>query len=143
MILWVSQEKHINLAHIESRKSKRVKTEVEIYAECSCTKKEFNELVQHLKDHVNIISYNTPQNVWSVETGESVTCNKYLSKVTIQDCIIHSLITGEKLTWLQYISIVIVLLLLLVLYSRLFGLCVCFGWLARCRRSPLVSPEDL
>ncbi|XP_058244270.1 tryptophan 5-hydroxylase 2 isoform X1 [Hemibagrus wyckioides] len=62
------QEKHVNLAHIESRKSKRVTTEVEIYAECSCTKKEFNELVQHLKDHVNIISYNTPQNVWSVET---------------------------------------------------------------------------
>lgn len=60
----------MNLSHIESRRSKRVTNEVEIYAECNCTKKEFNELVQHLKDHVNIVSYNTPQHVWSAETGE-------------------------------------------------------------------------
>lgn len=60
----------MNLAHIESRRSKRVTNEVEIYAECNCTKKEFNELVQHLKDHVNIVSYNTPQQVWSAETGK-------------------------------------------------------------------------
>lgn len=94
------------MAHIESRKSKRVTTEVEIYAECSCTKKEFNELVQHLKDHVNIISYNTPQNVWSVETGESVTCSKYLFMLKniyariddmyqMQNCIIHSHLTSS------------------------------------------------
>lgn len=64
------KEKHVNLSHIESRRSKRVSNEVEIYAECNCTKKEFNELVQHLKDHINIVSYNTPQHVWSAETGE-------------------------------------------------------------------------
>lgn len=64
------KEKRVNLAHIESRRSKRVTNEVEIYAECNCTKKEFNELVQHLKDHVNIVSYNTPQQVWSAETGK-------------------------------------------------------------------------
>lgn len=62
----------MNLAHIESRRSKRISNEVEIYAECSCTKKEFNELVQHLKDHVNLVSYNTPQHVWSSETGMSL-----------------------------------------------------------------------
>uniref|UniRef100_A0A8C8CIW5 Tryptophan 5-hydroxylase 2 n=1 Tax=Oncorhynchus tshawytscha TaxID=74940 RepID=A0A8C8CIW5_ONCTS len=61
------QEKHVNLAHIESRMSKRIATEVEIYADCSCSKKEFNELLEHLKDHVNIISFNTPQNQWSTE----------------------------------------------------------------------------
>uniref|UniRef100_A0A673JKD4 Tryptophan 5-hydroxylase 2 n=1 Tax=Sinocyclocheilus rhinocerous TaxID=307959 RepID=A0A673JKD4_9TELE len=67
------QEKHVNLSHIESRRSKRVTNEVEIYAECNCTKKEFSELVQHLKDHVNIVSYNTPQQVWSAETdGEGI-----------------------------------------------------------------------
>lgn len=60
----------MNLSHIESRRSKRVTNEVEIYAECNCSKKEFNELVQHLKDHVNIVSYNTPQHVWSAETGK-------------------------------------------------------------------------
>lgn len=64
------KEKHVNLSHIESRRSKRVTNEVEIYAECNCTKKEFSELVQHLKDHVNIVSYNTPQHVWSADTGK-------------------------------------------------------------------------
>lgn len=88
------------MAHIESRKSKRVTTEVEIYAECNCTKKEFNELVQHLKDHVNIISYNTPENVWSVETGESVTCRKCLFEVKIQGfmkCIMHKIHEMHKI----------------------------------------------
>ncbi|MEQ2197687.1 hypothetical protein XENOCAPTIV_002065 [Xenoophorus captivus] len=47
--------------------SKRVPNEVEIFADCKCSKKEFNELLQHLKDHVNIISFNTPAHVWSAE----------------------------------------------------------------------------
>ncbi|CAL8376237.1 unnamed protein product [Arctogadus glacialis] len=63
-------EKHVNLNHIESRKSKRVAREVEIYADCSCSKKEFNDLLQHLKDHVNIISYNTPAQLWSTEADD-------------------------------------------------------------------------
>uniref|UniRef100_A0A8C5C6A4 Tryptophan 5-hydroxylase 2 n=1 Tax=Gadus morhua TaxID=8049 RepID=A0A8C5C6A4_GADMO len=67
--LRIFQEKHVNLNHIESRKSKRVAREVEIYADCSCSKKEFNDLLQHLKDHVNIISYNTPAQLWSTEAG--------------------------------------------------------------------------
>ncbi|CDQ65319.1 unnamed protein product [Oncorhynchus mykiss] len=69
------QEKHVNLAHIESRMSKRIATEVEIYADCSCSKKEFNELLEHLKDHVNIISFNTPQNQWSTEADDVCVCN--------------------------------------------------------------------
>uniref|UniRef100_A0A8C6T6V7 tryptophan 5-monooxygenase n=1 Tax=Neogobius melanostomus TaxID=47308 RepID=A0A8C6T6V7_9GOBI len=67
------QERRVNLNHIESRVSKRVLNEVEIFADCSCSKKEFNELLQQLKDHVNIISYNTPINAWSSEAdGEDV-----------------------------------------------------------------------
>ncbi|XP_056137326.1 tryptophan 5-hydroxylase 2 isoform X2 [Lampris incognitus] len=65
--LRVFQERHVNLNHIESRMSKRIANEVEIYADCSCSKKDFNELLQHLKDHVNIISFNTPAHVWSTE----------------------------------------------------------------------------
>lgn len=59
----------MNLNHIESRASKRVPNEVEIFADCSCSKKEFNELLQYLKDHVNILSFNTPAHVWSAEAG--------------------------------------------------------------------------
>uniref|UniRef100_A0A3B3YCQ1 Tryptophan 5-hydroxylase 2 n=1 Tax=Poecilia mexicana TaxID=48701 RepID=A0A3B3YCQ1_9TELE len=64
------QERRVNLNHIESRMSKRVPNEVEIFADCKCSKKEFNELLQHLKDHVNIISFNTPAHVWSAEADE-------------------------------------------------------------------------
>uniref|UniRef100_A0A8P4GJK2 Tryptophan 5-hydroxylase 2 n=1 Tax=Dicentrarchus labrax TaxID=13489 RepID=A0A8P4GJK2_DICLA len=64
------QEKRVNLRHIESRVSRRVVNEVEIFADCSCSKKEFNELLQHLKDHVNIISFNTPAHVWSAEADD-------------------------------------------------------------------------
>jgi hypothetical protein len=46
-----------------------VAREVEIYADCSCSKKEINDLLQHRKDHVNIISYNTPAQLWSTEAG--------------------------------------------------------------------------
>ncbi|KAM8862012.1 LOW QUALITY PROTEIN: tryptophan 5-hydroxylase 2 [Synchiropus picturatus] len=67
------QERRVNLNHIESRVSKRVTNEVEIFADCNCSQKEFNELLQHLKDHVNIISYNTPAHVWAAEAGEDVT----------------------------------------------------------------------
>uniref|UniRef100_A0A3Q2EG58 Tryptophan 5-hydroxylase 2 n=1 Tax=Cyprinodon variegatus TaxID=28743 RepID=A0A3Q2EG58_CYPVA len=64
------QERRVNLNHIESRMSKRVPNEVEIFADCKCSKKDFNELLQHLKDHVNIISFNTPAHVWSAEADE-------------------------------------------------------------------------
>lgn len=63
------QEKRVNLRHIESRASRRLTGEVEIFADCSCSQKEFNELLEHLKDHVNIISFNTPAHVWSAEAG--------------------------------------------------------------------------
>ncbi|XP_029378089.1 tryptophan 5-hydroxylase 2 isoform X1 [Echeneis naucrates] len=63
------QEKRVNLNHIESRISKRVPNEVEIFADCSCSKKDFNELLQQLRDQVHILSFNTPQHVWTAETG--------------------------------------------------------------------------
>lgn len=65
------QEKRVNLRHIESRLSRRRTDEVEIFADCSCSPKEFNELLEHLKDHVNIISFNTPAQVWSAEAGRT------------------------------------------------------------------------
>ncbi|XP_075939377.1 tryptophan 5-hydroxylase 2 isoform X2 [Anarhichas minor] len=83
------QEKRVNLSHIESRMSKRVVNEVEIFADCSCSKKEFEELLQHLRDHVNVISFNTPAHVWSAEAGEStsaVTLHLYLcGRLTDED----------------------------------------------------------
>ncbi|XP_058500592.1 tryptophan 5-hydroxylase 2 isoform X1 [Solea solea] len=67
--LKIFQEKRVNLNHIESRPSTRVSDEVDILADCSCSKAEFNELLQHLKDHVNVLSFNTPAHVWAEEAA--------------------------------------------------------------------------
>ncbi|XP_067090053.1 tryptophan 5-hydroxylase 2 isoform X2 [Osmerus mordax] len=84
------QEKHVNLNHIESRRSKRFTSEVEIYADCSCTKKQFNELLQHLKDHVNIVSFNTPPHVWTAE-AECIVC--------VCVCVCVCVVDEEEVPW--------------------------------------------
>uniref|UniRef100_A0A8C9G2K3 Biopterin-dependent aromatic amino acid hydroxylase family profile domain-containing protein n=1 Tax=Pavo cristatus TaxID=9049 RepID=A0A8C9G2K3_PAVCR len=55
------------MVHIESRKSKRRNSEVEIFVDCDCSKKEFNELIQLLKFQTNIVSLNPPENIWTDE----------------------------------------------------------------------------
>ncbi|NXO19948.1 TPH2 hydroxylase, partial [Cisticola juncidis] len=65
------QEKHVSMVHIESRKSKRRNSEVEIFVDCDCSKKEFNELIQLLKFQTNIVSLNPPENVWTDEEGKA------------------------------------------------------------------------
>ncbi|XP_044834816.1 tryptophan 5-hydroxylase 2 isoform X2 [Mauremys mutica] len=61
------QEKHVSMVHIESRKSKRRNSEVEIFVDCDCSKKEFNELIQSLKFQTNIVTLNPPENIWTDE----------------------------------------------------------------------------
>ncbi|RXM99974.1 Tryptophan 5-hydroxylase 2 [Acipenser ruthenus] len=64
------KEKHVNLVHIESRKSKRRNSEVEIYADCDCSKKEFNELILVLKLHSSSITLNPPDSMWTEQEEE-------------------------------------------------------------------------
>ncbi|XP_044535126.1 tryptophan 5-hydroxylase 2 [Gracilinanus agilis] len=61
------QEKHVNMVHIESRKSRRRNSEVEIFVDCDCSKKEFNELIQLLKFQTTIVTLNPPENIWTEE----------------------------------------------------------------------------
>ncbi|MGH0136446.1 UNVERIFIED_CONTAM: hypothetical protein FKN15_049915 [Acipenser sinensis] len=68
--LRIFQEKHVNLVHIESRKSKRRNSEVEIYADCDCSKKEFNELILVLKLHSSSITLNPPDSMWTEQEEE-------------------------------------------------------------------------
>ncbi|XP_051885897.1 tryptophan 5-hydroxylase 2-like [Pristis pectinata] len=65
--LQIFQEKHISLIHIESRKSKRRDSEVEIFVDCYSTKEDFNELIQLLRAHVNIVSLNLLTSNWMEE----------------------------------------------------------------------------
>ncbi|XP_027743695.1 tryptophan 5-hydroxylase 1 isoform X2 [Empidonax traillii] len=50
------QEKHVNLVHIESRKSKRRNSEFEIFVDCDSKREQLNEIFQLLKSHVNVVS---------------------------------------------------------------------------------------
>ncbi|CAI9613360.1 unnamed protein product, partial [Staurois parvus] len=52
------QEKHVNLIHIESRKSKRRNSEFEIFLDCDSNREQLNEIIQLLRPHVNLITMN-------------------------------------------------------------------------------------
>ncbi|OBS68045.1 hypothetical protein A6R68_03414, partial [Neotoma lepida] len=66
------QEKHVNMVHIESRKSRRRSSEVEIFVDCECGKTEFNELIQLLKFQTTIVTLNPPENIWTEEEGKEL-----------------------------------------------------------------------
>ncbi|XP_032366834.1 tryptophan 5-hydroxylase 1 [Etheostoma spectabile] len=49
------QEKHVNLVHIESRKSKRRNSDFEIFVDCVTDHEQLTELTQQLRKHTNIV----------------------------------------------------------------------------------------
>ncbi|XP_048401794.1 tryptophan 5-hydroxylase 1 isoform X1 [Stegostoma tigrinum] len=59
------QEKHVNLVHIESRKSKRRSSEFEIFLDCDSNREQLNEIIQILKSHVNVVTLNPPDNSYA------------------------------------------------------------------------------
>uniref|UniRef100_A0A4W3I6R9 tryptophan 5-monooxygenase n=1 Tax=Callorhinchus milii TaxID=7868 RepID=A0A4W3I6R9_CALMI len=56
------QEKHVNLVHIESRKSKRRSSEFEIFLDTDSNSEQLNEIIQILKSHVNVLPLSPPDN---------------------------------------------------------------------------------
>ncbi|XP_077640396.1 tryptophan 5-hydroxylase 1 isoform X2 [Lonchura striata] len=63
------QEKHVNLVHIESRKSKRRNSEFEIFVDCDSNREQLNEIFQLLKSHVNIVSVSPTEHFNVQEDG--------------------------------------------------------------------------
>uniref|UniRef100_A0A3B4A197 tryptophan 5-monooxygenase n=1 Tax=Periophthalmus magnuspinnatus TaxID=409849 RepID=A0A3B4A197_9GOBI len=56
------QENHVNLVHIESRKSKRQNSEFEIFVDCDSNSGQLNEIIQLLRNHVNVVDMEPPDN---------------------------------------------------------------------------------
>ncbi|XP_062326971.1 tryptophan 5-hydroxylase 1-like [Osmerus eperlanus] len=54
------QEKHVNLVHIESRKSKRRNSDFEIFVDCDSGHEQLKDLTQLLKKHTNIVEMDPP-----------------------------------------------------------------------------------
>ncbi|XP_072915755.1 tryptophan 5-hydroxylase 2-like [Hemitrygon akajei] len=81
--LQIFQEKHISLVRIESRKSKRRDSEVEVLVDCSSAKEDFKELIQLLRAHAKIVSLNLLTSNWieEEEMSEIVWFPKKLSEL--------------------------------------------------------------
>lgn len=69
-LLLTKQEKHVNLVHIESRKSKRRNSEFEIFVDCDSNREQLNEIFQLLKSHVNVVSMNPTEHFNVQEDGK-------------------------------------------------------------------------
>lgn len=68
--LCFTQEKHVNLLHIESRKSKRRNSEFEIFVDCDINREQLNDIFHLLKSHTNVLSVNPPDNFTVKEDGK-------------------------------------------------------------------------
>lgn len=63
------QEKHVNLVHIESRKSKRRNSEFEIFVDCDSNREQLHEIIQLLRKHVNVLEMDAHDNRLPEESG--------------------------------------------------------------------------
>ncbi|KAJ6665028.1 hypothetical protein lerEdw1_005259 [Lerista edwardsae] len=61
-LCYVQQEKHVNLVHIESRKSRRRNSEFEIFVDCDSDREQLDEIFHLLKSHVSVVSVNPTDN---------------------------------------------------------------------------------
>ncbi|KAF4798402.1 Tryptophan 5-hydroxylase 1 [Turdus rufiventris] len=87
------QEKHVNLVHIESRKSKRRNSEFEIFVDCDTNREQLNEIFQLLKSHVNIVSV-SPTEHFSVQADESAVTNTAILESSISSSGVQGIINN-------------------------------------------------
>ncbi|GAB0189978.1 tryptophan 5-hydroxylase 1 [Grus japonensis] len=92
-----SQEKHVNLVHIESRKSKRRNSEFEIFVDCDSNREQLNEIFQLLKSHVNFVSMN-PTEHFNVQEDDMENVPWFPKKISDLDkCANRVLMYGSDL----------------------------------------------
>lgn len=76
--LCFSQENHVNLLHIESRKSKRRNSEFEIFVDCDINREQLNDIFPLLKSHTTVLSVDSPGQLPEKEDGTLETAKPHL-----------------------------------------------------------------
>lgn len=67
-----NQEHHINLLHIESRKSRRRNSELEVLVDCDSERETLNKIIQLLRKQANIITMDLQDRQSTPEDGISL-----------------------------------------------------------------------
>lgn len=68
-LIFNKQENHVNLVHIESRKSRRRNSEFEILVDCDSNREQLSDIIQLLSKHVNVLELDSPDNRLPEESG--------------------------------------------------------------------------
>lgn len=76
----------MNLLHIESRKSNRRNSELEIFVDCDITREQLNDIFPLLESHTTLLSVDSPGQLTVKEDGMSEKAKPHLQEQASNMC---------------------------------------------------------